>query len=388
MQAVGSQQQRTSILFLMRVLLTSVLIPILNFQHFGNAFETRRFTAVTLKPFPLESLPIFANTWRQHRDLTSSTLLLASMEPGHESNLTALSSLSSKTSARASGRVIVQEFMVVTQLLCMSLVIALMLVTWEDVSMAHPMRQEQYFSSSLVKPASLWGRSTVHGMAFGRQERLAFSVAADLESSEYRDLPSYNEVMLQHRKERVSLWKKQGVPENEITRDDVIDSVKQVQLALLQLQDCKQLIRDYEWNKLRSILSYKTFRSDLESSCYLLQGADPFLTLESRQVIGFDWGSCGWRHCGALADAQEALDELDQLLGVLEPFECLFCLDIVERSLRDILEVTAIFQNTELRLKIPSYQPLHRMSDVNEENYDGFETDFMDTLIFLKNTAL
>jgi hypothetical protein len=38
--------------------------------------------------------------------------------------------------------------------------------------------------------------------------------------------------------------------------------------------------------------------------------------------------SCAWRHCGAQADAQEALDELDQLLGVLEPFECIFVLDV------------------------------------------------------------
>ena len=56
-----------------------------------------------------------------------------------------------------------------------------------------------------------------------------------------------------------------------------------------------------------------------------------------KSVVGFDWGSCAWRHCGALADAEEAIDEVEYLMGVLEPYEAIFCLDIVERSLRDIL---------------------------------------------------
>ncbi len=41
-------------------------------------------------------------------------------------------------------------------------------------------------------------------------------------------------------------------------------------------------------------------------------------------LIGFDWGSCAWRHCGAKADAQEAIAELYSYVGMLEPFECRF----------------------------------------------------------------
>lgn len=69
--------------------------------------------------------------------------------------------------------------------------------------------------------------------------------------------------------------------------------------------------------------------------------------------------SCAWRHCGALADAQEALDELDSLVGVFEPFECLFCLDVVERSFRDILAVTKEFQDPSVAFR--NYEPLKRM---------------------------
>lgn len=59
--------------------------------------------------------------------------------------------------------------------------------------------------------------------------------------------------------------------------------------------------------------------------------------------------SCAWRHCGAHADEQEALAELYNLAGVLEPFECDFCLDIVDRSLRDMLAVIP-----------PAFHPHHR----------------------------
>lgn len=69
--------------------------------------------------------------------------------------------------------------------------------------------------------------------------------------------------------------------------------------------------------------------------------------------------SCAWRHCGALADAEEALDELDHLVGVLEPYECLFCIDVIERSFRDILAVTKEYIDPSIH--IPEYQQLQRM---------------------------
>jgi hypothetical protein len=49
-------------------------------------------------------------------------------------------------------------------------------------------------------------------------------------------------------------------------------------------------------------------------------------------IIGFDWGSCAWRHCGAKADAQEALAELYSNVGMLEPFECRFVIGKCHRK--------------------------------------------------------
>jgi hypothetical protein len=298
--------------------------------------------------------------------------LFASSQPGQES----------QTAAPLFKRTF-QELRLALQIAAVSLTASLLLISWEDVSMAHPMRQEMARSQSSTTQQSSWGQSTVRGMAFGRPQRLAIA-RTGLEANDYQDLFSYNEVMLQHRTERVSQWN--GNRQDDLTQDDVLAAVHNIQLAVLKLQDCKQMTKDYEWDKLEAILSDHTFRSNLDSSCYLLQKADRFLSLEAREVVGFDWGSCAWRHCGALADAQEAMDEIEHLLGVLEPFECLFCLDIIERSLRDILDVTTSYQNLELQHQIPAYVPLQRMSDLNDDNLDGFDEDFLDTLRVLRST--
>jgi hypothetical protein len=60
---------------------------------------------------------------------------------------------------------------------------------------------------------------------------------------------------------------------------------------------------------------------------------------ELPNLIGFDWGSCALRHCGAKADAQEAVAELYSEVGMLEPFEVQFIIDVVERSIRDVLAI-------------------------------------------------
>ena len=312
-----------------------------------------------------------------------------------------------ETSANG-GSLLFEEMKSIIQLWIACFAISILIISWEDISNSHPMRQQQqqqqqvtqFSSSSSISIGSKnWGRSTVNGMGFGSQERNTFSQLADLESMEFQNLPSYNEVMEKHRTERIPLWstdadaniidgQKQQLKYQKIivTRENVVDAVRTVQLALLKLQECKQLAQDYEWEKLATALDDRLFQTDLAKSCYVLKQADSFLSQESREVIGFDWGSCAWRHCGALADAQEALDEITHLIGVLEPFECAFCLDIVERSLRDILDMTKNYQDASLANQIPAYQPIQRMSDVNEDNIDGFDAELMDALSFFRRT--
>jgi len=351
-----------------------------------------------------------------------------------------------ETNNISSSNIHIKEFWMFFQLALACMGMSILVISWEDISMSHPMRKE---SSALMLSASesssasssasslqasssndyflkLWGRSTVRGLASGRQERTAITAVADLESNTYENLLSYNEVMEKHRKNRIPLWNtdanmnpitKDIATTTIITRKDVNDSVRTVQLALLKILDCEDLARDYEWDQLITTIDTETLlRTDLEKACYVLKSANEFLSREARDEIGFDWGSCAWRHCGALSDYQEAIDALEYQVGMLEPYECLFVLDVIERSLRDILAVTndyhhdtitidasssaATISTTALSsssssstlMKVPKYIPLQRMSDMsNEEEEDGLdrsETEYLKTLSFFRNSEL
>ena len=143
--------------------------------------------------------------------------------------------------------------------------------------------------------------------------------------------------------------------------------------ALQYLDTCKQQANDYDWDLLTESIRNPILHSEMEDACNLLKRANEFLSVEARDEVGFDWGSCAWRHCGAFADAQEALDELDSLIGVFEPFECLFCLDVVERSFRDILAVTQQYQDPSVPVR--EYEPLKRMVRLIVRRM-GFRTRF------------
>ena len=87
--------------------------------------------------------------------------------------------------------------------------------------------------------------------------------------------------------------------------------------------------------------------------------------------MGFDWGSCAWRHCGAAADSQEALAELRNSLGMFEPYECLFALDIVERSLRDMLAVVPkSLRPSGVEGELAPYVPYESRADADGYEYD------------------
>jgi hypothetical protein len=313
----------------------------------------------------------------------------------------ALSLSKEKRNSTTKSVMLIEEFQTIIQLFFACMGMSIVLISWEDISMSHPMRIESLVrlspSSSSSHPTSFglpsefpfrWGRSTVRGLASGGTERQAITAAGDLESSAYKNLPSYNEVMLTHRTDRIPLW---NTKENDIavatTQKDVAGSVRAIQLALLQIRDCEKIAQNYEWDQLIVSLNDKVLRSDLQHACYILKGADGFLSREARDEIGFDWGSCAWRHCGALSDAQEAIDALEHQVGMLEPFECIYCLDVVERSLRDMLAVSDKYADKSL--KMPDYIPIQRMSDLSNQEDDSLDrqdAEYMNTLSFLRNT--
>jgi hypothetical protein len=160
------------------------------------------------------------------------------------------------------------------QLAGFSFLLALLVISWEDLSMAHPMRQ-----SLAARPLD----STVRGMAFGQRERQMLQI--DIEPEQLQSIPSYNEVMLKHRTERVPSWEGRAV-----TRQDVHDAVRTVQRALLLLDESKTLATEYEWDSLATSIRSPLLHSELEEACGILKRADGFLSVEARDEVGFNWG--------------------------------------------------------------------------------------------------
>lgn len=167
-------------------------------------------------------------------------------------------------------------------------------------------------------------------------------------------MPSYNEIMLEHRSERIPRWNGDAsakLHQSSLSRKEIEDAVLQLYKSIDELDILKTLADDYQWDTMKELLSPERVDGVQASIDYSLDvlRASPQLYQEDdasrvkledlSQVVGFDWGSCAWRYCGAKADAQEALAELYSSTGMLEPFECRFVIDIVERSLRDILSV-------------------------------------------------
>lgn len=264
-----------------------------------------------------------------------------------------------------------------------SFLAALLLLAWEDVtcSLVLPSR-----SRTSLPVNNVWAASTIRGMGFGASERAqiqqqlqdeAFSSTgtdSDIDSLLETSLLSYNEVMETHRTERVARWKSH--PSNDNV-DAIPSSIHVLVACWQQIATLRALANDYQWDTIRSQLRSAPW-TDLEPAAsslrqYQYRTARAVVTKDD-DVIGFDWGSCAWRHCGALADVVEASDELDTLLGVLEPLEANFCFDVMERSLRDMLTVLpwtlARPDDAAIYARLPTYQP-HRVFDPEDELEEG-----------------
>lgn len=202
------------------------------------------------------------------------------------------------------------------------------------------------------------------------------SISSDINSA--RSIPSYNEIMLEHRTARVPSWKL-----GQIAKEDVENAVDTILSSIETLNELKLKANEYEWDEMKSVLISPVLTSDLQYSCSLLQQAKEFLSDDARQEVGFDWGSCAWRRCGAQADAQESLAELYNSIGLFEPFECLFTIDIVERSLRDIITVVPNDlkpDTTSIIERIGEYVPYEPRNGGVDGEDETIDQDYLDAL--------
>jgi hypothetical protein len=209
----------------------------------------------------------------------------------------------------------------------------------------------QDFDVSHMKPQGILRDQALYGLAYKNDENSIH--------------PSYNTVLQHHRDVRLKMWKNQKISKN--------DAVTTIIRSLESIQQLKRMANDYEWDDMQTTLRQPLLTSQLEEACTVLRKTA--ISPEARDEIGFDWGSCAWRHCGAQADAQEALAELYNLIGVLEPFECLFCLDIIERALQDVLAVSNV---EAAEFDIPVYTPYEARGQ--EDGESALDIDFLKAL--------
>lgn len=265
---------------------------------------------------------------------------------------------------------------------------------------------ENFDCANLKPQQAALKKSSVKGLGYGAQDRIEGKSDSSLVGSKDEslwDVPSYNEVMLNHRIDRVPRWEKQvGRGFSSVGSCQTMEEAAGVTYQSLKIiEDLKTYSKDYNWDEMRDLLNSSTLNENLENACvYLRKNLNDSTTgslVDNNPIseIGFDWGSCAWRHCGALADIQEALAELRNYLGLYEPFECLFVLDIAERSLRDII---SIIPSKYMQQKIPDYVSYISQSDSNAGGYSGLEEndnggttssldmDFLSALNQLRNT--
>jgi len=270
---------------------------------------------------------------------------------------------------------------------------------------------ENYDCSHLKPLSSTLRPMAIKGLGYGQLDRLEDWRGQQVTSGIKGDditiskIPSYNEIMERHRVERVPRWiagttlNNQDVASTTVSNSIGIPQIKgatqDIYNALEAVDTLKGMADEYEWDDMRKLIRSPVLSSKIDEACSILRGAVGFISYDGRQEIGFDWGSCAWRHCGAEADAQEALAEFYNLLGVLEPFECRFVMDIVERSLRDILIVIPrqYHQERTIHPYIP-YEPVGQADgetwmDENGEksNNMALDVEFLNALKFLRSKS-
>ncbi|KAL7448757.1 hypothetical protein ACHAWC_000900 [Mediolabrus comicus] len=333
------------------------------------------------------------------------------------------------------------------------LVGAFIISTYEDYDVTHTrpnpstLRPPTDNTVSTTNRLNFIGAAT-KGMGWGKSNRSAQSFDSWYGSSAttLQQVRSYNEIMLEHRKERIPRWTRQqrNAANSEVfsegstlrqstsyanskevilySKEELKDAVLLLYKALEELDDLKKMADDYMWEEIKVMLqpitasergsSNNALRQSLESMDVLKSAplyyknsvanhmqsqitipssavSNKIINSENKnnvdqlpELIGFDWGSCAWRHCGAKADAQEALAELYSSVGMLEPFECRFIIDIIERSIRDVLLVIPDDLLPEVKLKL--YENYVSQAEQAGDDSMGLDYEYVQALNSLR----
>ena len=148
---------------------------------------------------------------------------------------------------------------------------------------------------------------------------------------------SYNEVMKSYRDNNVPAMRGEWLGPGS-TEEDVREAALALWRVRSSLRSLSVMCKEYDWEGALELLHSPLLTTTLASTLTTLRTSRGILTDEARSEVGFSWGSCGWRHCGILADVQEALSELECRMGLFEPEECEFCIGVARRGVEEALE--------------------------------------------------
>ena len=127
----------------------------------------------------------------------------------------------------------------------------------------------------------------VRGLGQGRLHRLEYAeiLVSPSEDVSLKHMKSYNEIMQEHRVDRVPQWQHRIITEGAFR--GAISSIYNAMDATVQI---RALAQDYDWVGMRELIREPVLSTDLEEASAVLRGATEFLSAEARSEIGFHWG--------------------------------------------------------------------------------------------------
>lgn len=154
------------------------------------------------------------------------------------------------------------------------------------------------------------------------------------EEDELYGLRSQNE-LAPARKSLETEWR--ALRRRRPSAEETIDAFRVVWRLRDAIDEASALAEAQRWDELGAVLPASS--TPLFERAATVLATSAALGPQERAAIGWEWGACGWRQCGAQADVSQALAKLRANLGMIVPLEALFYLDVAKRGADEIIAI-------------------------------------------------
>ena len=198
------------------------------------------------------------------------------------------------------------------------------------------MNDRRVFLQSVLGTVGCSGGACAVSLFILQHRRLANGPTADPISSddELSKLRSQND-LAPARKDLEREWNKLRVQRPSVS--DTSDAFGTVVRFRNAIDEAYPLAEARQWQALGTKLP-ASLVTDFEQAATVL-ASSAALSEEWRSAIGWQWGACGWRHCGAQADATQAMSKLRANCEMLVPIEAIFYLDVAKRATDEVIAI-------------------------------------------------